>query len=113
MPSVKRRKGNWIGHILRRICLLKHVIEGKREKGRSDENTKKKKQLLDDHEEARGYSKLKAEALDRTLWRTPCGIDCGLFKCITTFLFTHDTHFCECPDNTPTGMLYIKTTGLS
>jgi hypothetical protein len=67
--SIKRRKTNWIGHVLYRICLLKHVIEGKREKGRSDENTKKKKQLLDDHEEARGYRKLKAEALDRTLWR--------------------------------------------
>jgi coproporphyrinogen III oxidase len=27
--TVKRRKANWIGHILRRNCLLKHVIEGK------------------------------------------------------------------------------------
>jgi hypothetical protein len=27
----KRRKANWIGHILRRNCLLKHVIEGKLE----------------------------------------------------------------------------------
>jgi hypothetical protein len=27
--TVKRRKGNCIGHILRRICLLRHVIEGK------------------------------------------------------------------------------------
>jgi hypothetical protein len=24
----KRRKANWIGHILRRNCLLKHLIEG-------------------------------------------------------------------------------------
>jgi hypothetical protein len=24
--KLKRRKANWIGHILRRICLLKHVI---------------------------------------------------------------------------------------
>jgi hypothetical protein len=23
-----RKKANWIGHILRRNCLLKHVIEG-------------------------------------------------------------------------------------
>jgi hypothetical protein len=29
--TIKRRKANWIGHILRRNCLLKHVIEGKRE----------------------------------------------------------------------------------
>ena len=26
-----RRMGNWIGHISRRNCLLKHVIEGKTE----------------------------------------------------------------------------------
>jgi hypothetical protein len=29
--TIKRRKSNWIGHILRRNCLLKHVIEGKLE----------------------------------------------------------------------------------
>jgi hypothetical protein len=29
--GIKRRKANWIGHILRRHCLLKHVIERKRE----------------------------------------------------------------------------------
>jgi hypothetical protein len=29
--TIKRRKGNWIGHILRRKCLLKRVIEGKLE----------------------------------------------------------------------------------
>jgi len=27
--TVYRRKANWIGHILRRNCLLKQVIEGK------------------------------------------------------------------------------------
>jgi hypothetical protein len=26
--TIKRRKANWIGHILRRNCLLKHVTEG-------------------------------------------------------------------------------------
>jgi len=25
----KVRKANWIGHVVRRNCLLKHVIEGK------------------------------------------------------------------------------------
>jgi hypothetical protein len=33
---VKQRKANWIGHILHRNCLLKHLIEGKIE-GREDE----------------------------------------------------------------------------
>ena len=27
--AIKRRKANWIGHILRRNCLLKYVIKGK------------------------------------------------------------------------------------
>jgi hypothetical protein len=27
--TIKRRKANWIGHILRRNCLLKNVIEVK------------------------------------------------------------------------------------
>jgi hypothetical protein len=31
LRTIKRRKANWIGHIVRRNCLLKHVIEGKRE----------------------------------------------------------------------------------
>jgi hypothetical protein len=29
LHTIKRRKANWTGHILRRNCLLKHVIEGK------------------------------------------------------------------------------------
>jgi len=29
MPqTIKRIKDNWVGHILRRNCLLKHVTEG-------------------------------------------------------------------------------------
>jgi hypothetical protein len=31
LHTMKRRKANWIGHILRRNSLLKHVIEGKLE----------------------------------------------------------------------------------
>jgi hypothetical protein len=29
LQTIKRRKVNWIGHTLRRNCLLEHVIEGK------------------------------------------------------------------------------------
>jgi len=28
LHTIKERKANWIGHILRRNCLLKHVTEG-------------------------------------------------------------------------------------
>jgi hypothetical protein len=33
LHTIKRRKTNWIGNILRRNCHLKHVIEGKIEGG--------------------------------------------------------------------------------
>jgi hypothetical protein len=50
LPAVKRRKANWIGHISRRNCFLKHVTVGKIE--RSIEETgrreRRRKQLLDD-----------------------------------------------------------------
>jgi len=29
LQTIQRREANWIGHILLRNCLLKHVIEGK------------------------------------------------------------------------------------
>jgi hypothetical protein len=47
--TIKRRKVNWIGHILRRNCLLKHVIEGKLE-GRIEvtgRRGRRRKQQLD------------------------------------------------------------------
>jgi len=72
---LRKRKAKWIGHILRRNCLLKHVIEGKikgemevtRRRGR------RRRKLLDDLKERRGYSHLKEEALDRTMWRNRFG----------------------------------------
>jgi hypothetical protein len=60
-------EANWIGHILRRNCLLKEVIEGKI-KGRKEvtrRRGRRRKQLLDDLGDRRGYSHLKEEALDR------------------------------------------------
>jgi hypothetical protein len=66
---IRRRKANCIGHILRRKCRLKHIIERKVEGsiemvGRKG---KRRKQLLDDLEQMTGYWKLKEEALDRTV----------------------------------------------
>jgi hypothetical protein len=31
LQNIKRRKANWIGHVLCRNCLQKHVVEGKME----------------------------------------------------------------------------------
>jgi hypothetical protein len=75
LHTIQRRKANWIGHILRRNCLLKHVIEGKLE-GRLEVTVRRGrtcKQLLDDLKEMRGNFKLNEEALDRSLWRTRFG----------------------------------------
>jgi hypothetical protein len=50
LQTIKRRKANWTGHVLRRNCLLKHVIEGKLE-GRiemTERRGRKLQQLLDD-----------------------------------------------------------------
>ena len=67
LHEIRKRKANWIGHILRRNCLLKQVIEGKI-KGEM-EVARRRKKLLEDLKDRRGYSLLKEEALDRTMWR--------------------------------------------
>ncbi|PNF25852.1 hypothetical protein B7P43_G11131 [Cryptotermes secundus] len=71
----EQRKANWIGHVLRRNCLLKEVIEGKIE-GRI-EVTRRRKKMLDDLGDRRGYYHLKEKALDRIKWRNCFGRDCG------------------------------------
>ena len=71
LPEIRKRKANWIGHILRRNCLLKQVIEGKikgemevaRRRGR------RRKMLLDDLKDRRRYCHLKEESLDGAMWR--------------------------------------------
>jgi hypothetical protein len=75
LHTIERRKANWTGHILRRNCLLKHVIDGKTE-GRikvTGRRGRRRKQLLDDLKEKRGYWKLEEAALDRTVWRIRFG----------------------------------------
>ena len=46
LNTIKRRKANWSGHILRRIWLLKYFIEGKIEE--TVRRGRRRKQLLDD-----------------------------------------------------------------
>ena len=89
--TILRRKANWIGHILRRNCLLKDVTEGKiagtRIRGR------RHKQLLDDLREKRKYWNLKEEALNCTLWKTRFGrgyIRCRKRDCEMNYY----THLC-------------------
>ena len=43
LHEIRKRKANWIGHVLRRNCLLQQVIEGKiKGADRSDKKTRKK-----------------------------------------------------------------------
>ena len=42
LHEIRQRKVNWIGHILRRNCLLQRVTEGKIQGDRSDRKTRKK-----------------------------------------------------------------------
>ena len=75
LHEIRKRKANWIGHVLRRNCLLKQVIKGKikgemeltRRRGR------RRKKLLDELKERKGYCHLKEEVLDRTVWRNRFG----------------------------------------
>jgi hypothetical protein len=77
--TIKTRKAHWFGHILRRNCFLKHVVEDKIEgrkkvTGRRGRGCKK---LLDDLKEKAGYCKLKEEAMDRPMWKGCFGKDGG------------------------------------
>ena len=75
LHEIRKRKANCIGHILRINCLLQQVIEGKikgqievtRRRGR------RRKKLLDNLKDRRGYCQMKEEALDRTVWRSRFG----------------------------------------
>jgi hypothetical protein len=64
---------------LRRNCLLQQVIEGKikGEIEMTGRRGRRSRKLLDDLKERRGYSHLKEEALDRTMWRARFGIEFG------------------------------------
>jgi hypothetical protein len=66
-----KRKANWSGHILRRNCLLQQVIEGRIKGGIevTGRRGRRRRKLLGDLKERKGYSHLKEEALDRTMWR--------------------------------------------
>ena len=75
LHTVKRRKANWIGHVLCNNCLLKYSFERKIKvrievtEGRGIS----RKQLQSDLKKTRGFWKLKEDALDHALWRNGFG----------------------------------------
>jgi len=60
---------------LRRNCLLQQVIEGKIKGGIyvAGRRGRRRRKLLDDLKERKGYFHLKEESLDRTMWRARFG----------------------------------------
>jgi hypothetical protein len=65
LHTIKRRKANWVDHILHRNCLLKHNIEGKIE-GETEvleRQGRRRKQLLDDLKVTRGYWKFETGSI--------------------------------------------------
>jgi hypothetical protein len=70
LHEIRKRKANWIGHILRRNWLLQRVTGGKIQEGIEVTGIqgRRRRKLLDDLKERRGYSHLKEKVLDRTIW---------------------------------------------
>ena len=56
LHEIRKRKANWIGHILHRNCLLQRVTEGKIEGGIEviGRQGRRRMELLDDLKERRG-----------------------------------------------------------
>ena len=70
LQTIKKKEGRWGGHIWRRNCLLKHVIEGKIE-GKTEVTGRRgtRRKILDGPENKKDYWKL---------WRTRfAGGNCG------------------------------------
>jgi hypothetical protein len=70
LHEIRKRKVKWVGHILRRNCLLQQVIDGKIKEGIevAERLGERRRELLDDFKGRRGYSQLKEEALGRKMW---------------------------------------------
>ena len=66
LQPIKRRTANWIGHVLHRDFLCKHITEGKREGG------------------IEVIGKLKEEAVGHTLWRNDFERGCRPLVRLTT-----------------------------
>jgi chorismate mutase len=72
LHEISKQNANCISHILRRNGLLQQIIEGKIKGGMvvPGRRGRRRRKLLDDLKEKRGYSHLKEEALNRTMRRT-------------------------------------------
>ena len=63
LNNILRRKANWIGHVLRRNCLLHDAIKGQMTEVKKV--GRRRTQLLDDLKNRRRYWELKEKVEDR------------------------------------------------
>ena len=91
LHEIRKRKANWIGHILSRNCLLKQVIEGKK-KGRdvTRRRGRRRKKLLDDLKDRSSRPHYVEESFWRRLWSCR-QTECWMNECsLPQFLFHTD-----------------------
>ena len=73
LREIRKWKANWIGHILRRNCLLKHVIEGKikREMEVTRRWGRRRKKLLDDLDRILSFEggSSRSHYVEESFWR--------------------------------------------
>jgi hypothetical protein len=75
LHEIRKRKANWFGHILRINYLLQRVIQGKIQGGIevTGRQGRRRRKLLDDLKERRGYSHFKEEVLNHTILKARFG----------------------------------------
>jgi hypothetical protein len=71
LQTTKRRRAKWIGHVLHTKYLIKHVTEGNVERRLevTGRRGRRRKKLLDDFMEERGYCELKSHYVEKSLWK--------------------------------------------
>jgi len=75
LHTIKRRKANWIDHILHSNCLVKQVNEGKKQERREEEEEDVSNYSMI-FRKKRLHWKLREEALESTRCRTHFGRGC-------------------------------------
>ena len=81
LHEISKRKANWIGHILRRNCLLQRVIEGKVKGGIevTGRRGRRRRKLLDDLKRMLSFEggSSRSHSVESSLWKR-------LWRCRTT-----------------------------
>jgi hypothetical protein len=81
LHETSKRKANWIGYNLRRTAFYNGLLKERYKGGIkvTERRERKRRKLLDELKERRGYPYWKEEALDRTMWSARFGRGFGPF----------------------------------